>query len=102
MTTETLKPGASRPFLAALGEAVVTCVEFLARHSIPARCAAEADRLFALSDEELARLGLTRDRVIRARFPPLPLTAASVAIGAPSEPTNEQLRELGIRLDFKC
>jgi hypothetical protein len=34
----------------------------------PAQCAREAERLFALSDAELARLGLTRDRVIHHAF----------------------------------
>lgn len=32
------------------------------------RCAREAERLFALSDDELARRGLTRDAVISHAF----------------------------------
>jgi hypothetical protein len=38
------------------------------RASDAARCAREAERLLAKSDEELARLGLRRDEVVRHAF----------------------------------
>lgn len=40
----------------------------LMENSGPMRCSREADRLFRLSDAELARLGLTRDRIIPHAF----------------------------------
>ncbi len=40
----------------------------LADNSEAMRCKREADRLFAMSDAELAGLGLTRDRVITHAF----------------------------------
>ena len=40
----------------------------LCERSPAARCAEEAERLFELSDAELAKLGLTRDRVIHHAF----------------------------------
>jgi hypothetical protein len=66
MTTETLT--AHRSTLASIGSAIADFLITLAHRSPAARCAQEAERLFALSDAELARLGLTRDRVIQHAF----------------------------------
>ncbi len=41
---------------------------FLIDNSDAMRCRREAERLFALSDAELAKLGLTRDRIIHHAF----------------------------------
>lgn len=66
MTTETL--ALPRSFLGALADRLVDACVALAHRSPAARCAQEAEHLLALSDEELARQGLTRDRVIRHAF----------------------------------
>ena len=66
MTTETLTH--SRPLFAGIGDAFVRAYVGLCKRSPAARCAQEAERLFALSDAELAKLGLTRDRVIHHAF----------------------------------
>jgi hypothetical protein len=66
MTTETLN--APRSFLAVIGDKLAGAYMAIAETSSAARCAQEAERLFALSDEELARRGLTRDRVIQHAF----------------------------------
>jgi hypothetical protein len=42
--------------------------ETLIGASTAARCAREAERLFELSDAELARLGLTRDQIVHHAF----------------------------------
>jgi hypothetical protein len=44
--------------------------DLLANTSQAARCAREAERLFAMSDEELLKRGLTRDRAIQYAFSP--------------------------------
>ena len=67
MTTETLTT-APRSLFAGLADALVACYVRLASRSPAGRCAAEAERLFALTDQELAQLGLTRDRVIQHAF----------------------------------
>lgn len=54
--------------LAGVADAFVGAYVRMCRRSPAARCAAEAERLFALSDGELASLGLTRDRVIHHAF----------------------------------
>jgi hypothetical protein len=54
--------------LARLWTSVSAAAASMAHYGGPAQCAREAERLFALSDAELARLGLTRDRVIHHAF----------------------------------
>jgi hypothetical protein len=66
MTTETLTT--RRSLFAGLGDALANAYVKLCQSSPAARCAEEAERLFALSDEDLAKLGLTRDRVIYHAF----------------------------------
>jgi hypothetical protein len=61
-------PALPRSVLSRIGDAVRAFCDILADSSTGMACAREADRLFALSDEELARLGLTRDRVINHAF----------------------------------
>jgi hypothetical protein len=71
MTSQTLTPDASfpvRPLSAGPGAAFVRAMRRLSGGSQAARCAAEAERLFALSDAELARRGLSRDRVLSHAF----------------------------------
>jgi hypothetical protein len=51
-----------------LGAKLMRVFEILAATSDAARCAREAERLLAKSDEELARLGLRRDEVVRHAF----------------------------------
>jgi hypothetical protein len=60
----------SRPLslFSGIGASVLDAFVALGRRSPAARCAEEAERLFALSDAELARKGLTRDRVIHHAF----------------------------------
>lgn len=66
MTTETISTGRSLLYsiISAIGEAYVS----FAKRSPTAECAAEAQRLFALSDEELALMGLTRRTVLPHAF----------------------------------
>ena len=66
MTTNTFTIGRSP--IEALGEALRTALTFIGRNSPGARCAQEADRLFALTDAELAEMNLTRDRVVQHAF----------------------------------
>ncbi len=68
MTANSNTARAARPLLAGLGDAIAGFIEAIARSSHAARCAEEAERLFALSDAELARRGLTRDRIIQHAF----------------------------------
>lgn len=68
-TTESvLKPASTGGWGARLAERALAILEAMARNSHGARCAREAKRLFALDDAELARLGLTRDRIIAHAF----------------------------------
>lgn len=41
---------------------------FLANHSEAMRCSREAERLFKMNDAQLAKLGLTRDRIVHHAF----------------------------------
>ena len=43
-------------------------LEVIANASQAARCAEETERLFRLSDAELAQRGLTRDRIVHHAF----------------------------------
>lgn len=66
ITTRTASP--IRALLAGAGTALSRLFDTLAGASAAARCAREAERLFALSDAELARRGLTRDQIIHHAF----------------------------------
>lgn len=57
-----------RPFLARVGDTFRAAAEVLADACAGMACAREAKRLFALSDEELARRGLARNRIIDHAF----------------------------------
>jgi hypothetical protein len=59
---------APRSLLAGLAARLADGLAALAAVAPAARCAQEAERLYALSDEELARRGLTRDRVAHHAF----------------------------------
>ncbi len=69
-TTQTDTTQTGRGFFASLGESLLALIEAVGSASHAGRCAREAERLFALSDAELARRGLTRDRVIPHAFGP--------------------------------
>ncbi len=43
-------------------------VLFISNHSEAMRCSREAERLFRMNDDQLARLGLTRDRIVHHAF----------------------------------
>jgi hypothetical protein len=68
MTSQTLRIPHFRDVLAALGRAGGSFFEALASASGAMRCAREAERLQMLSDAELAKRGLTRDRIVHHAF----------------------------------
>ena len=57
-----------RSLFRSIGAAVTRFGNVLAESSGAMRCSREAERLFELSDDELAKLGLTRDRIIQHAF----------------------------------
>jgi hypothetical protein len=57
-----------RVVIAAIGEAARRFGAAVAANSEAMRCSREAERLFGLSDAELAKLGLTRDRIVHHAF----------------------------------
>jgi hypothetical protein len=67
-TTTTARP--ARPVLGRIRSAAAAAFNALAEYSQAAQCAREAQRLFAMSDGELAKRGLTRDRIIQHAFGP--------------------------------
>lgn len=58
----------SRGLLAPIADGVRRLGSVLAETSDLMRCKREAERLFAMSDADLAKRGLTRDRVINHAF----------------------------------
>ncbi len=70
MTAQTTAQAPVRPVLARLGATALRFMTAFASASHAARCAREAERLFALSDAELARRGMTRDQIIHRAFGP--------------------------------
>lgn len=58
----------ARTVLDTLSDLVARLGRALVDNSDAMRCKREADRLFAMSDAELATLGVTRDRVIHRAF----------------------------------
>ncbi len=68
MTVQTTFEPARRTIFARIGENVAALYRVVVDASAMAQCAREAERLLALSDEELERRGLTRDRVIPHAF----------------------------------
>lgn len=66
MTTETIST--SRSLFSSVGAAIADAYVGFIKRAPAAKCAEEAQRLFALTDEELARLGLTRDGVLPYAF----------------------------------
>ena len=70
MTTQaTIHSPTIRPF-AGIAAAFQYAFAFLERNSRGARGAREAERLFAMSDAELAELGISRDRILFHAFGP--------------------------------
>lgn len=57
-----------RPFVARIADGFRGAIDILAEASTGMACAREAERLFALSDKELALRGLTRDQIIPHAF----------------------------------
>jgi uncharacterized protein YjiS (DUF1127 family) len=68
MTSQTLQTPTFRNALAALGRFGGGILDALASASGAMRCAREVERLQMLSDAELAKLGLTRDRIVHHAF----------------------------------
>jgi hypothetical protein len=61
--------GATAPlFPDRLGARFLAVVKAMANASHGMKCASEAERLFSLSDTELARRGITREGIIRFAF----------------------------------
>ena len=57
-----------RPLFAGLGSRLKAVLAAIADASQVARCAREVEHLSRLSDAELARRGLTRDRIVQHAF----------------------------------
>jgi hypothetical protein len=68
MSTQVSTAVSGRPLLARIGGWLRGMAEIAADVSVGMRCAREAERLSALSDAELARRGLARDRIIEHAF----------------------------------
>jgi hypothetical protein len=68
MTTQTNPQNPTLPLLAGLGARLKAVLAAIADASQAAKCAREAEHLLQLSDSELARRGLTRDRVVHHAF----------------------------------
>ena len=72
MTTTTIQTtpprDAGTAILARIRAAFAAVMRFLGDLSNARRCAAQAERLMALSDSELARLGLKRDEIVAYAF----------------------------------
>jgi len=70
MTTTTVDrhPSPFGRFFSRIGNGMLLAFEIMAEASNGMRCAREAERLFELSDVELAKRGLTRDRIIQHAF----------------------------------
>lgn len=70
MTTQTTTQSAARAPFASLGQKLLGILEILSNGSRLAGAAKEAERLFSLSDAELARRGLKRDEIVQHVFGP--------------------------------
>lgn len=57
--------------LAGIGSALASAIVFLGDNSRGARAAREAERLYAMSDAELAEIGLHRDQILYRAFGPM-------------------------------
>jgi len=57
--------------LAGIGSAIAGAFVFLGDNSRGARAAREAERLYAMSDAELAEIGLHRDQILYRAFGPM-------------------------------
>jgi hypothetical protein len=68
MTTQTNAQNQTLPLFAGLGARLKSVLAAIAGASQLAKCAREAEVLARLSDAELARRGLTRDRIIEHAF----------------------------------
>jgi hypothetical protein len=68
MTTQTNTQELPRPLLAGLGARLKAVFAAIAGASQVAKCAREVEALARLSDAELARRGLTRDRIVEHAF----------------------------------
>jgi hypothetical protein len=66
VTTHTIFPG----FFARIGTAIADAFVYLVENSQGARAALAAQRLFALSDEELAARGIRREEILSRTFGP--------------------------------
>ncbi len=71
MTTYAATPTLAQRTLTATGSTLRSIFFFLMHNSRGARSAREAERLSAMSDEDLARLGIRRDEILYRAFGPL-------------------------------
>jgi hypothetical protein len=70
MTTQATTLSFTQRSVAAIGSALQRAFNLLERSSRGARAAAEAERLFAMTDAELARMGLRRSDILHHAFGP--------------------------------
>jgi hypothetical protein len=68
MTSTTTNIARSGDLFDKIANAFHTTVAVMANASVGMACSREAERLARLSDEDLAKLGLTRDRIIQHAF----------------------------------
>ena len=68
MTTQINATNPRLPLFAGLGARLKAVLVAIADASQAAKCAREVEHLSRLSDAELARLGLTRDRIVHHAF----------------------------------
>lgn len=69
VTTPSIRPvPALRTTLEAIGDRLLRILVAIGERSGPARAARKAERLFALSEAELATLGLRREDVVEHAF----------------------------------
>jgi hypothetical protein len=70
MAVQAIQKTNHRSFLAGIGARLEAFLEFAYQSSRMARMSAEVERLQALSDDQLARRGLSRDGIVRHVFGP--------------------------------
>lgn len=70
MTVHAVSPARSRGLLADIGQRVARIFTQMVENSTNARAAREAQRLWAMSDDELAAIGIPRDQILYRTFGP--------------------------------
>jgi hypothetical protein len=70
MTATTTNAHPAHPVFGRIRSAAAAVFSALAEYNHAAHCAREAERLFRMSEQELAKRGLTRDRMVHHAFGP--------------------------------